>query len=221
MSNAAVEAAGPRIETFLVPMGRYLGYFVVAVAVVLSILGLAGGGGDFGLVEFAVALALVAWIALIRPQVEAHRNGLLMRNMLRDVFVPWASIRSCRAAQTLQVGTRDKIYHGLGVSKSARQSVREGRQAKRQLIGPNVGVGRLEFAHLPDPNADPESKTDVHQIMQQHVVKNNFSHIEERVEYFAAERSKATAGQSPKIVWSLLPIAALVLALVALVGAFV
>jgi hypothetical protein len=218
VQNAAVEAAGPRTEMFLVPLGRYFGYVVVGAAVLLIVLGVAGQGTEaFGLIGFAVAFALVAWVVLIRPQVTAHRNGLLLRNMMRDTFLPYSCIKSCRVAQTLQIGTRDKVYHGLGVSKSARQAARERRQIRRaEPIGPNTGMGRLEFP----PNSELDSKTDVNVVMQEHVVKNNFTHTEQRIEALIKQGAASTAGQSPKVVWDVVPIAALAAAACFVVLAF-
>jgi hypothetical protein len=221
VQNAAVEAAGPRTETFLVPMGRYFGYVVVGAGVLLAVLGIVGQGTDaFGLIGFCVAFSLLAWVVLIRPQVTAHRNGLLLRNMLRDTFLPYSCIKSCRIAQTLQIGTRDKVYHGLGVSKSARQAARERRQIRRQEpIGPNTGAGRLEFP----PKSDLDSnRTDVNVVMQEHVVKNNFTHTEERIEALVKRGAASTAGQSPKVVWDVVPLVALVAAAgCAVLGLFV
>lgn len=219
MRNAAVEAAGPRTETFVVPMGRYLGYLVVGTALLLIVFGIEGEGtGSLGLIGFCVAFGMVAWVVLIRPEVTAHRNGLLMRNMLRDTFLPWASIKSCRVAQTLQIGTRDKVYHGLGVSKSARQSARERRRSRRQEpIGPNTGMSSLQFPM----KTDLDDKTEVNLVMQEHVIKDDFVHTERRIETLVRERSAATQGQSPKVVWDPVPIAALAVALAGVVFAFV
>jgi hypothetical protein len=213
-----VEAAGPRIEKYIVPMGRYFGYFVVGVAAVLIIVAVSDrGSGAFGLGAFCVAFSLVAWVVLIRPEVAAHRNGLLLRNMLRDTFVPWSSIKSCRVAQTLQIGTRDRIYHGLGVSKSARQFARERRQARRATpIGPTTGAAPL----ILPPRTDLDDNIEVDPMTQEHRVKSNFTHTERRIEMLVKERSKATADQTPRVVWDLAPIVALVVAAAATVAAF-
>jgi hypothetical protein len=211
VTNAAVAAAGPCTEKFFVTLGRYFGYFVVAIAAVLIVWGLASQGtGALGFDAICVAFALLAWVVLIRPEVTAHRNGLLLRNMLRDTFLPWSCIKSCRVSQTLQVGTRDKVYHGLGVSRSARQAMRETRQGRRGTpIGPTTGATGLQFP----PRSDlDKSNTEVHTAMQEHVIKNNFTHTEQRIETLIRERSSSTADQSPKVVWDPMPVIALVVA---------
>lgn len=218
MTNAAVEAAGPRTEKFLVPMGRYLGYVVVGAAVLLVVLAITGEGtGSRGLVGFAVSFGVVGWIVLIRPEVTAHRQGLLMRNMLRDIFVPWVAVKGCRVAQTLQISTRDKVYHGLGISKSARAANQERRQMRRQAVGPTTGMSPLQFM----TSRTSANRPGVHLAQQEHVIDNNFAHAEQRIETLAVERAAATVDQTPMVVWDWGAIAALVLAVLAAAQGFV
>ncbi|MGI8577610.1 MAG: hypothetical protein ACR2KG_06755 [Nocardioidaceae bacterium] len=63
---------------------------------------------------FSIAFAALAWVVLVRPAPAAHKNGMLLQNMVRDSFVPWNSIAGCRVAQTLQVATRDKVITASG-----------------------------------------------------------------------------------------------------------
>ncbi|MGH3505816.1 MAG: hypothetical protein ACRDO2_01280, partial [Nocardioidaceae bacterium] len=85
-----------------------------------------------------VALALLAWAVMIRPGLAAHQNGLLMRNVVRDVLVPWGSIERCKALQTFQVATPEGVFHGLGVTRSARSVMR------REVGGTSV-IGSMLF----------------------------------------------------------------------------
>jgi PH (Pleckstrin Homology) domain-containing protein len=222
VTNTAVEAAGPEIETFATPAGRYLGYIVVGAAVVLCLLGLKSQGtGSFGLMGFCLAFSALAWVALIRPRVTAHQNGLLLRNMLRDTFLPWASIKSCRAAQTLQIGTRDKIYHGLGLTKSARQASREQRQRRsggRTIVGPNLGMSSM--ASAPTLPANPDDGLIVNKVKEEQIGGSYFSHAEQRIEILAKQGASKTAGTDPKVVWDPVAIAGLLLAGLGVVFAF-
>lgn len=213
MANAAVEAAGPRTEKFSVPMGRYLGYAAVLAAAALIVLAVVdGGSATLGLISFSVAFALVAYVVLIRPEVSANRNGLLMRNMLRDTFVPWGSVRGCRVAQTLQISTRDRIYHGLGVSKSARAANKERRQARRETqIGPNTGLSPVRFV----PETLGSSGTGVNMAKQEHVIENPFVHTEQRIATLAKEGAAETVDQAPVVAWEWPSVAALAVALAA------
>jgi hypothetical protein len=221
VTNAAVEAAGPEIETFATPAGRYLGYIVVGAAAVLCVLGLNSQGTDaFGLVGFCIAFAALAWVSLIRPRVTAHQNGLLLRNMLRDTFLPWAMIKSCRAAQTLQIGTRDKIYHGLGLTKSARQASREARQRdkSRTIVGPNLGMSSM--ASAPTMPANPTDGLMVNKAQQEQIGGSYFSHAEHRIETLARQGAQKTVDREPKTVWDPVAIGGLVLAALGVIFAF-
>lgn len=223
MTNLAVEAAGPQIETFATPAGRYLGYTAVGAALVLGLLGVKSQGtGAFSLIGFCVAFSALSWVALIRPRVTAHKNGLVLRNMVRDTFLPWASVKSCRVAQTLQIGTRDKIYHGLGLTKSARQATREQRRPRggpKPVFGPNLGFNRMASPRRSSTLADDALATD--KAKEQQTGGSYFSHAEQRIETLASQGAATTAGSAPKVVWDPVAIAGLVLAGLGVVSAFV
>lgn len=225
VSNTSLSVAGPVTETFTVPMGRYLGYVVVGVAGILLILALAThDSSSYGLGAFSIAFALLAWVVLIRPQVSAHANGLVMRNMVRDTFVPWASIRTCRVAATLQVGTGDKVYYGLGISKSARAANKERRALKKVAAGPTtIGFSPLKFMSTTtlDSNGPKDAVPRPNFLAQEYAINNNFLFAEQRIETLAKKGAAATADQRPKVVWDVLSSGALVLAVVLAVSVFV
>lgn len=206
----------------MTPTGRYLGFIVVGAAVVLSLLGIKSQGTDsFGLIGFCIAFSMLAYVALIRPKVTVHRNGLLMRNMLRDTFLPWATIKSCRVSQTLQVGTRDKVYHGLGLTKSARQASREQRGKSgrvRHMVGPNLGMGSA--AGAPTLTPTPEGGHQVNLAKQEQVGGSYFAHAEQRIETLAQQGAAKTEGSTPRVAWDPVPIAALLVAALGAAFAF-
>ncbi len=125
MSNAAVEAAGPEEEVFAPSSGRWLGWAVVVVAAALVAAGAGDPARERKTIYLGVLVAAVTWVVLIRPSVSAHSNGVLLRNMSRDTFVPWSKIDRCRVLQTLQVVTEEARFHGLGVSRSARSMTKQ------------------------------------------------------------------------------------------------
>lgn len=200
-------------------MGRYLGYFVVGAGALLSIFALTQEGwGAMPFVGFSLGFALVAWVVLIRPQVSAHMNGLLLRNMVRDTFLPWGSIKSCRVAQTLQIGTRDKVYHGLGVSKSARVAKKQWRHRTLQPpLGPHTGMTPPKYA----PASMTEEQPEVSAARQELLVKDQFVHTEQRIETLAMQGAAATADHAPRVAWDLPAVVALVIAGVSLLTAIV
>lgn len=144
MPNPAVRDAGPVVEKFAPTGGRTLGYISVALLAVLAVGLLASDARqNYELVLGCVAAGLVGWVALIRPEAVAHANGLVLRNMVRDAFVPWAQIRRCRVSQTLQVATDEGHFHGLGVTRSARSMIKGDRiVGKLQMGGGSIfGMG--------------------------------------------------------------------------------
>lgn len=137
--NSAGEAAGPETERFAASSGRWLGYVSATAGALMTIAALVTDvAGNRGQALAGVAIALVSWVVIIRPQVAAHEHGVLLTNMLRDTFVPWTGIRRCRVVQTLQVDTEEQTFHGLGLGRSARSLMREQRGGRS---GTPFGIG--------------------------------------------------------------------------------
>ena len=139
METAAARAAGPLTEKFSASGGRWVG----VAAVIMGVIVLVGAALDeldesWRMASLGVALALLAWAVMIRPSLAAHQKGLLMRNVVRDVLVPWGSIERCKALQTFQVATPEGVFHGLGVSRSARSVM-------RREVGGNSVIGSMFF----------------------------------------------------------------------------
>jgi len=106
--------------------GWWFGWVVVGLAAVAVTALLAGDPArDRDAIAITVLVALVTWVTLIRPRIVAHADGVLLRNMVRDIFVPWSKIERCQVMQTLQVVTDDDAFHGLGVSRSARSIAKQ------------------------------------------------------------------------------------------------
>lgn len=139
MHNAAIEAAGPQVEKFAAAGGRWLGLAVVATAAIaVATIVTSDPGSSLKGVFVCLAGALIAWVVLIRPVAAVHANGVLLRNMVRDTFVPASSILRCQVFQTIQVVTDSDRFHGLGVSRSARAMMKEQRGSRR---GPGLPLG--------------------------------------------------------------------------------
>jgi hypothetical protein len=205
MANEAERAAGPVLEPFAGSSGRYLGYVAAAVGVVLAVVSALGGvGANRVLLCFGLVIACVAWVVMIRPAVSAREHGVLLRNMTRDVFVPWSSVERTRALQTLRVVTEGATYHGLGVTRSARSMLKETRGASRAT--PVFG-GAL-FDGGPPPRNQPLHQTG----------GSYHSYVEARLQDLATVRAQSTAGMRPVVSWALLPVIAVVVTAVCVVG---
>jgi hypothetical protein len=142
VSNAATDAAGGPMERFAAPPSRWFGVVAVFAAAVLAVVVLLNDPRDSDKVLGSAAIvSLVSWVVLIRPIVSANGHGVLLHNMLRDIFVPWSKIDRCRIVQTLQIVTTDEErFYGLGISRSARQMVRR-RYGRSSLLTGGLGFG--------------------------------------------------------------------------------
>lgn len=200
MANEAGDAAGPVVESFSPLAGRVLGYVAVGAGILLALGSLlADPAANQGLILFSVAMCLVAWVVLVRPLVVAHANGVVLRNMVSDTFIPWSCVERAQVLQTLQVVTPKKVYHGLGVSRSTRSMMREARQA--QAAPGFFGAGRSYSAET-GAAAQPQAGSSYQ------------AYVESRLHDLAAMEDgepEGTAAQ-PVVSWAALPLAALALA---------
>lgn len=209
-----------------------IGFFVV-----VSVYSLATNlSHDIPTVLICIAFCALAWVVLIRPAASAHQNGMLLQNMLRDSFVPWGSIVGCRVAQTLQVATRhnNKVYHGLGVTKSARQGLKQQRRDRRAVdnVASSFGMGGRTVSRgegtfgrrrgagfgvslFGGNTTTQQSEGSVNFAKQEHIGGDYFSYVEQKVDQLA-RASKAAQGQ-PVVTWAWLPVGVLLVAAVAVV----
>ncbi len=143
MSNQAVDEAGAVVEKFAASGGRSLGYVSVGLLLIVAAgSAVAGVVANHELILATVAAALIGWVALIRPVAVAHARGLLLRNMARDTFIPWSKVERCAVHQTLQVATPEGMFHGLGVSRSARSLMKSDKTISSMQMR---GTGFLGF----------------------------------------------------------------------------
>jgi hypothetical protein len=211
VSNAAVDAAGAEEERFSGSSGRLFGWVGVAAGAALCLLAVAVDPvGERKTVYGAVVLAAVCWVVLVRPSVSSNANGVVLRNMLRDTFVPWSKIERCRVVQTLQIATGDQQhFHGLGVSRSARSMVKKS-YGRTSLILPGMMFGRVDRAF---DSAREAPDRPVSQRVQEGVVYQDY--VEDKISVRA--RQSSADELEPVVSWSLLPLAALGVAVVLLV----
>ncbi len=163
MPNHAVDEAGVVVEKFAPSGGRNLGYVAVGLLLIVA----AGSAvsdviANQELILASVAAALVGWVALIRPVAVAHSQGLLLRNMTRDTFIPWSKVERCAVHQTLQVATPEGMFHGLGVSRSARSLMKSDKTvSSMQMRGTGLlgfgGGGTMGSSTTPSRRANQEA----------------------------------------------------------------
>jgi len=75
-----------------------------------------------------VLLALVVYVAQVRPAVVLEESDLVLRNMLESVHVPWPVVGEVRVRQFLTVEVGDRSYDCAAVGRSRRQVRRDNRE---------------------------------------------------------------------------------------------
>lgn len=192
------------VERFAPLSGRVLGYVAVGAGLLLALGSLLSDPvANQGLVFFGVAMCLLAWVVLIRPLVVAHANGVLLRNMVRDTFIPWSCVERARVLQTLQVVTDTKVYHGLGVSRSGRSIAKESRQGHTTPGFFGIGGSGMYGRSYP---VEAESSSARHSVGGTYQ-----AYVESRLQDLSAARASSAPGQ-PVQSWAPLPLAALAVA---------
>jgi hypothetical protein len=200
VSNAALDAAGAEVERFSAPTGRFFGWVGVGLAVVVVVLAAADDPlRDRKGLYLAGCLAAACWVILIRPVVSSNTNGVVLRNMLRDTFVPWSKIERCRVVHTLQIATEEQRFHGIGVGRSARTMVRRG-YGRSSLMPRGAlmtsagrGLDRRPEASEASPKQQYSRGVDYQDYVE--------SRISDRARYSRADDLQ------PIVVWSALPLA--------------
>jgi hypothetical protein len=211
VSNAAVDAAGAEVERFTGPGGRLFGWAGVVLAVVMVGYIVADDPvGDAKGLCVAFCLAALSWVVLIRPMVSSNANGVVLRNMLRDTFVPWSKIERCRVVQTLQIATEEDHFYGLGVGRSTRTMVRRdyGRSSLMVRGGGLLlgGTGSKLLDRPPPKTDDHAAKGKIHEGVAYQ------DYVETRIVDRARQAKPDTL--QPIVAWDWRPILAVVAAVV-------
>jgi hypothetical protein len=197
MPNRADEAAGPCVERFAPSVGRWLGYFGMAFGVT-AFLGAAFDNfpSQWQVMGIGVAIGCLSWIVLVRPSVALHEHGVVLRNMLRDTFIPASKIEAVKSSQTLMIRTEQQVYHGLGVSQSARAMMREQRGGQRSMTGLFGGMSGAFGSGGPASPTEP-----VHRFANEEQTGGTYqAYIESRIQQTA--QAAPDDDREPIVVWS-------------------
>ena len=85
-----------------------------------------------------VLLALVVYVASVRPAVVLEDSELVLRNMLSSVHVPWPLVGEVRVRQFLTVEAEDETYDCAAVGRTRRQIYRDAKNSGPRAY-PDVG----------------------------------------------------------------------------------
>jgi len=114
---------------------------VCVVTGVILLLSMARNWADYPRPTFAswVVFGLAAtWSILIRPAVLLDVEGVTVRNVLRDVFIPWARLTEVKSRWNLKVFAGDRGYTAWAISS----------QVERPRGGPGAVLGKLSPRRL-------------------------------------------------------------------------
>jgi hypothetical protein len=109
-----------QVETFrprLAPMLAVTWYVIAAFGAYDLIRRGDGREVPVGLVILALITIMVYAIAQ-RPAVIAGPSGVLLRNVVRDVWLPWHAVKSIEAKWSLSLATQDRTFGSWAVTGS-------------------------------------------------------------------------------------------------------
>ena len=101
------------------------------------------------------AVAFVSWVVLIRPSVQAHKDGLLLCNMLHDTYDPVGQHRAVQVSADVAGRHAEGTFQGFGLIRSTRSIVRQ-EVGFTSMLGQVFG-GRAAESRQTGPGEDPHS----------------------------------------------------------------
>jgi hypothetical protein len=215
LESEAVEAAGPEEEKFATSSGRWLGWVGVVIGAAMILFDWMTGDSDgLRIPLIGIGIACFCWVVMVRPQASAHKHALLLKNMVRDIAVPWPLIERCRVGQTLVVTTTEaESFHGLGVTRSARTQMKETYGTTSIFLGGRSVTGRRV------------SQEEGPSLARGEFAGGTYTgYIESRIAGLASRGERGADpehGRAPVVSWAPLPIALLAIGVVALIAGLI
>lgn len=114
-----------------------LGFGTIVLCALIVLLSLRSSAG-IALAEVAWpgAVALCAWVLFVRPSVELTDEAVVLRNLVRDVQIPWSRIEATQARWNLRVITDGGAAYGSWAVSKQRPKV-----SGAQRMGGGLGLG--------------------------------------------------------------------------------
>ena len=188
MEAVSTARGGDRLlQKFHPTLGRWWGVFGIVFMVLFAVEGIAVDGSGRGVLFGIGALwfSAVLWVALVRPSLHAYEDHLLLRNMVRDVRVPWHLVDRVVIRQTTRIGTSDRVYQGIAVGRSARKLLKDDARRHGGVASSSGGRGPWD-SMISRPSMRDVSETDV----------DYSEYVEERLDQFRAEQSEVSRRRS-------------------------
>ncbi len=157
--------------------------------------------------------ALVVWLTLVRPTLRAHADHLLLRNILRDTEVPWHLVDDVVVRHTLRVYVDDEVHHGVALSRSTRQMLRQGQpNAPRGLLNIIGSRSMEEHAQSPTLSGTYQSSMDYPDFVEIRLMELASKRAEASRQRDAVTQRWATIVTATFVLLTLLTLAMIVLA---------
>lgn len=154
-------------------------------------------------VLFGLALA---WSVLVRPAVVVDANGVTLRNVIRDVHIPWALVTEVTTRWNLRIEVADRGYTAWAISS----------QVERPRVS-SRGRFTVAVPGLPPraPEADARLSAISSKVTAQSVAKAVNAAKREYGESLPRVPPPATSGGTVRTTWVPLSMAALLLPAIA------
>lgn len=106
-----------------------LGYGLMAICAVSAFLtAQTMPGVGFREVLLPVSGAILAWALLLRPSVDIGEQAVTVRNVVRDVQIPWARIESIQTSSNLRIATDSGVtYRSWAIARQWVKRLGDGR----------------------------------------------------------------------------------------------
>jgi hypothetical protein len=175
------------IESFAPLGGRILGglTLVIALLVIIDIIaqwrtldGLTAGG-------IVVALSALVWVSMVRPAVMAYEEALVIRNLIRDVRIPWALVQSAEIKPILVVNTEQGAYKSVAVAVT--------RADRKAMWRAKEDAGRRRDAAATGAPPTPASRIAEHQAKTAPAM-----HAAHRIDVMAKKYAETSQGDVTK-----------------------
>ena len=182
-------------------VARVVAWIFIAFAAANLVDILIRGRGQSGRIAFAamIALALGAFVLGLRPAVVADARHVLLRNLLRDVTVPWGTVTAIDSTDALRVHAGPAVFRSWAIAA--------GNRARRRALRAEADTSQGSAAREATARSGMAGRTHADFV------------VDQLTQVWRARR--AEAGGAPQVRWSLPAVGSVVVAVLLVVGAVV
>jgi len=123
---------------------------LLACGIVWSMLADTSGFSARG-VAWGFALLAVSYVVFLRPCVRVDDEGIVIRNIVRDVHVPWGSFDEARSTWSLMIDSREGSYASWAIAGTVSPG-RDRMAARHSGLGRALSPFRSGPFRVPEPS---------------------------------------------------------------------